>query len=1012
MTDSTNPDFPGKIMQISLFLKRSRLVSYVFLFVALCSLPALSQTPSAPDTVFSNTAPITINTAASSLTAPTVAVPYPSTINVSGTTGNITKVAVTLDGVTHNNLADLDVLLVSPNGIKVIVLSDAPNFAPRPVRDLSLTFDDAAPSFPVDPIFNGTYAPINFNSGSADTFPAPAPAGPYSNGLSNFNGASPNGTWSLYIVDDSLGNSGALNRGWKLTVTTAGGTQTFSNSNYLEIPDVSARATPYPSNISVSGLTGVTSKITVTLNNFSHQNASDVSVLLISPNGAGIILMSNAGSTATNNATITFDQAAANGLPFNGGIITGTYRLSAYSPTDFFPSPASLSDSSGRFLNSLDGFNNFTPNGTWSLFVLDTVRGNSGMIDGGWSLNITTTPFTPTVFGCTLPSFSTVNNYNVGSNPTNLATADFNNDTKPDILAVNQFSNDISVLLNDGTGGFLPATNIAVGSSPYSVAVGKFNADNNFDIAVANSGSNTVSVLLGNGNGTFSAPVNFNAGATPISVAVGDFNNDAKQDLAVANFGGFFAGTVSILLGNGTGGFAPQISARVRTQPAFVLVGNFNGDANQDLAVANFGSNNVSILTGLGNGNFTETSAINTGVGPVSITLNSNAAPNAANLIVANYNGNTLSYLQNDGAGLFTLANSQTTNGNPISVITADILGGGSLSPVTALNSTNQVHVPQSDFTVGSNPNAVISADFNGDGRADIVSANSGSNNVSVLLNSCSVAKGNLFDFDGDRRTDFAVFRRLSSVWYNASIPQAFVSQTSIGIPTDQIVPADYDGDGRTDIAIFRAENGFWYAPNIYFTFFGQTGDIATPADFDGDQKADIAVFRPSNGTWYIRRSSDNGFQTVQFGANGDLPVQADFDGDGRADLAVFRPSTGIWYWLRSSDNGFSAVQFGMQGDKTVAADYDGDGKTDQAVFRNGIWYILNSSNGQYRSLAFGLGTDIPVPGDYDNDGKFDVAVFRPSNGIWYYLRSVDGAFQGVQFGQNGDVPIPSAYVR
>ncbi len=994
-------------------VKTLSLVFLAFLFVIVLSLPTLAQTTEAPAAVFSNTAPITINTAPSTLATPTVATPYPSTIDVSGMTGNTTKVTVTLDGVTHNYLGDLDVLLVSPNGTKVIVLSDALySYSSVITRDEIFTFDDSAAAFPnFGPIYNGTYGTLNNNDG-ADTFPAPAPAGPYLNGLSNFNASSPNGTWSLYIVDDSLGNSGALNRGWKLTVTTAGGTQTFSNSNYIEIPDATARATPYPSNISVSGLSGVTSKVTVTLNNFSHQNASDASVLLVSPNGSGIILMSNAGTNAnTNNATITFDQATGNNLPFNGSLVTGTYLPSAYSPTDFFPNPAPLSNSTGVFLNSLDGFNSFTPNGTWSLFVLDKVRGNSGMIAGGWSINITTTPFTPTTFGCVLPSFAGVSNYNVGSNPTNLATADFNNDNKPDIVTVNQFSNDISILLNNGTGGFLPATNLAVGSGPYSVAVGKFNADNNFDIAVTNSASNNVSILLGNGNGTFSAPVNFNTGATPISIAVGDFNNDAKQDLAVANFGGFFAGTVSILLGNGTGGFAPQISARVRTQPAFVLVGNFNGDSNQDLAVANFGSDNISILTGQGNGNFTETTAVNTGTGPVSIALNGNAALNAANLITANYNGNTLSYLQNDGSGSFTSNNTQTS-GNPISIITSDILTGGSLSAIFARNSTNQINIAGSDFTVGNNPNAVVSADFDGNGQLDAASANSGSNNISVLLNSCSIGRGNLFDFNGDRRTDFAVFRRSSSIWFNQSLPVPSGSQTSIGIPTDQIVPADYNGDGRADIGIFRPESGLWYVPGIYFTFFGQTGDIAAPADFDGDQKADIAVFRPSNGTWYIRRSSDNGFQAMQFGMNGDLPVQGDYDGDGRADIAVFRPSNGVWYWLRSSDGGFSAVQFGQQGDKTVAADYDGDGKTDQAIFRNGIWYILNSSNGQFRSLAFGLGTDIPVPGDYDNDGKFDVAVFRPSNGTWYYLRSVDGAFQGFQYGQIGDVPIPSAYVR
>ena len=57
--------------------------------------------------------------------------------------------------------------------------------------------------------------------------------------------------------------------------------------------------------------------------------------------------------------------------------------------------------------------------------------------------------------------------------------------------------------------------------------------------------SDNVSILLGDGTGNFSAPTNFAAGDVPLSVAVGDFNGDGKQDLAVANFD---SDNVSILL--------------------------------------------------------------------------------------------------------------------------------------------------------------------------------------------------------------------------------------------------------------------------------------------------------------------------------------------------------------------------------------------------------------------------------------------------------------------------------
>ncbi|HSK72137.1 MAG TPA: FG-GAP-like repeat-containing protein, partial [Pyrinomonadaceae bacterium] len=252
-----------------------------------------------------------------------------------------------------------------------------------------------------------------------------------------------------------------------------------------------------------------------------------------------------------------------------------------------------------------------------------------------------------------------------------------------------------------------------------------------------------------------------------------------------------------------------------------------------------------------------------------------------------------------------------------------------------------------------------------------------------IRYNGDNQRKNTQFDFDGDGKTDYAIYRPSAGEWWYLRSGDHTNRAFQFGLSTDKIVPADYTGDGKTDVAFFRPSTNEWFIlrsedSSFYSAPFGAAGDIPAPADYDGDGKADIAVFRPSEANWYINKSS-GGFSILQFGAAGDIPVPADFDGDSKADLAVYRPSAGEWWILRSSDAGNRAFQFGTQTDKPVAADYTGDGKTDVAFYRPSTseWYILRSEDSSFYSAPFGAEGDIAIPGDYDGDGKADIAVWR-----------------------------------
>ena len=332
----------------------------------------------------------------------------------------------------------------------------------------------------------------------------------------------------------------------------------------------------------------------------------------------------------------------------------------------------------------------------------------------------------------------------VGAAPRAIATGDFNGDGKLDFVTANFQSDNITVEMGNGNGGFT-RTNIGGFIGPAGVNVADVNGDGKSDLVVINYVANTASVLLGNGNGTFGAPVSRAVGNNPYHSALADVTGDGKLDIVVANSGAL---TLSILAGNGDGTFAAQTTVSRPTSPGFVVAADLNGDGKADLVTTDYNSATATVLLNQGNGTFAAQTSLAVAANPVAEALVDLNNDGKLDLVVANNVDGSVSVLLGQGGGAFGAQTKFAVGATPRGLAVVDLNGDGNADIITAHYGDSNLRLFLGNglggfsagtvFASGANPFDVAFGDVDGNGSIDLLSANYIGNSVTVFRNALS----------------------------------------------------------------------------------------------------------------------------------------------------------------------------------------------------------------------------------------------------------------------------------
>jgi fibronectin type 3 domain-containing protein len=614
------------------------------------------------------------------------------------------------------------------------------------------------------------------------------------------------------------------------------------------------------------------------------------------------------------------------------------------------------------------------------------------------------------------PPFQADRTYRAGIGPVFVKTGDLNKDGHPDLVVANEFSNDVSVLLNSGAGDLNAPVSYPVGSAPVFMALEDLDKDGLLDIVTANSGSNNISVLLSNGIGTFQGQQNYSVGPNPKSLGIADINGDGRLDIVVADYD-LSVNYVSILLGNGDGTFQSSTPwTTIGWSPVSIQKGDFNADGVADIAVVNYTlfhsggihQSLVTLLLGKGDGTFDERIVYQPGDANFLNEISSEDLnrDGKQDLIAIDYHAFTAFVFLNNGYGQFSLI--QTLHGLDGSSVTLrdlnqdgniDLLAGGASSLHPWLGQGDGTFLSSQSIGGWEDVSSMQIGDMNGDGVPDIVLVDG--NNLSII--------------PGEGRGTFPG----ESVIHAESSDSSFTFIASGDLNSDHnqdIVVNDKEltgpNAGFTKATVYwgNGNNTYERGPTLHASSTISRGVFAE--DFNQDGLVDIAICTGYGVLMFLNNGDETFRDALSYTMNANLAGIriADINNDNRFDIiSVEWTANGLggssYHISIHAGNGDGTFQptgtialDPLEPSDVAVQDFDGDGYPDLAVgmnLGNTLRVYLNNGNGIFSNpitSEVGIQQGNLTAQDFNHDGFMDL-VIRDIESVYLLLGNGDGTF-------------------